>query len=131
MLKATVVDTPKGRVVIMDSITKVTPDDAGQHVVSASHGGASSGEFALEVPLGSVFFNDAGVGKDNAGIAALDMLQKRGVAAAAVAHTSGRIGDSMDMWENGVLSHVNAVGKAAGLAPGARVRTVLTQLVSR
>jgi len=35
------------------------------------------------------------------------------------------------MWENGVLSHVNAVGKAAGLAPGARVRTVLTQLVSR
>jgi len=71
------------------------------------------------------------IGGGYAGIAALDMLQKRGVAAAAVAHTSGRIGDSMDMWENGVLSHVNAVGQAAGLAPGARVRTVLTQLVSR
>lgn len=36
-----------GSVVIMDSITKVTPADAGAIVVSASHGGASSGEFAL------------------------------------------------------------------------------------
>jgi hypothetical protein len=115
----------------MDSITKVTPEDNGAIIVCASHGGTSSGEFALEVPLKAVIFNDAGVGKDNAGIAALDMLQKRGVAGATVAHTSGRIGDSMDMWENGVLSHVNAVGRAAGLAPGARVRTVLTQLVSR
>src|SRR4051812_39653122 len=81
MLKATVVSSEKGRVVIMDSITKVTPDDAGAHVVSASHGGVSSGEFALEVPLSSVFFNDAGVGKEWAGIAALAMLEARGVAA--------------------------------------------------
>jgi hypothetical protein len=131
MFKAEVASSKAGRVIVMDSITQLTPDDAGSVVVAASHGGVSSGEFALAVALAAAFFNDAGVGKDNAGIAALDMLQKRGVAAAAVAHTSGRIGDSMDMWENGVLSHVNAVGKAAGLAPGARVRTVLTQLVSR
>src|ERR1700730_2574166 len=61
MLKSTVVNTERGRVIIMDSITKVTPDDAGANVVSASHGGVSSGEFALAVPLSSVFFNDAGV----------------------------------------------------------------------
>jgi hypothetical protein len=47
-------------------------------------------------------------------------------AAAAVAHTSGRIGDSLDMWEHGVLSHVNAAGRAAGLVPGAAVRSALT-----
>lgn len=131
MLKTEVAKGKTGRVIIMDSITKVTPDDEGAVVVCASHGGTSSGEFALEVPLKAVIFNDAGVGKDNAGIAALEMLQKRGVAAAAVAHTSGRIGDSKDMWENGVLSHVNAAGRAAGLAPGANVRAVLTELVSR
>src|SRR5512134_318771 len=130
MLKQEVAKGAGGRVILMDSITKVTPDDAGAIVVCASHGGTSSGEFALEVPLKAVIFNDAGVGKDNAGIAALDMLQKRGVAAATVAHTSGRIGDSLDMWENGVLSHVNDVGRAAGLAPGARVRSTLTGLVS-
>ena len=73
-------------------------DDAGALGVSASHGGASSGEFALEVPLGVVFFNDAGVGKDRASIAALDMLEAKRVAAGADAHTSSRIGYSHDMW---------------------------------
>src|SRR5512134_1759520 len=130
MLKQEVAKGAGGRVILMDSITKVTRDDAGAVVVCASHGGTSSGEFALEVPLKAVIFNDAGVGKDNAGIAAMAMLQARGVPGATVAHTSGRIGDSMDMWENGVLSHVNAVGRAAGLAPGARVRSTLTELVS-
>jgi hypothetical protein len=129
MLKKEVVKGSGGRVILMDSITKVTPEDAGAIVVCASHGGASSGEFALEVPLKVVIFNDAGVGKDNAGIVALDMLQKRGVAGAAVAHTSGRIGDSMDMWENGVLSHVNAVARNAGLEVGGKVRSTLTALV--
>ena len=130
MLKKEVATGNGGRVIVMDSITKVSPEDKGAIVVCASHGGSSSGEFALEVPLKAVIFNDAGVGKDSAGIAALDMLQQRGVAAATVAHTSGRIGDSLDMWENGVLSHVNATAKAAGLAPGANVRAALTKLVS-
>ena len=131
MLKKEVVKGRSGRVILMDSITKVTSEDEGSIVLCASHGGTSSGEFALEVPLKAVIFNDAGVGKDNAGIAALDMLQKRGVAAATIAHTSGRIGDSMDMWENGVLSHVNAVGRTAGLAVGAKVKSTLSELVSR
>jgi len=130
MLKQEIVKGTAGRVVLMDSITKVTPEDAGAIVVCASHGGTSSGEFALEVPLKAVIFNDAGVGKDNAGIAALDMLAARGVASATVAHTTGRIGDSLDMWENGVISHVNEVAASAGLATGARVNTVLTSLVA-
>jgi len=131
MLKKEVAKGRSGRVILMDSITKVTREDEGAIVLCASHGGTSSGEFALEVPLKAVIFNDAGVGKDNAGIAALDMLQRRGVAAATVAHTSGRIGDSMDMWENGVLSHVNAVGRSTGLAVGAKVKATLSELVSR
>lgn len=131
MLKKEVAKGKGGRVILMDSITKVTPEDKGAIVVCASHGGTSSGEFALEVPLKAVIFNDAGVGKDNAGIAALEMLQKRGIAAGTVAHTSGRIGDSMDMWQNGVLSHVNAAARKAGLATGAKLRDVLTELVSR
>jgi hypothetical protein len=131
MLKKEIAKTNAGRVILMDSITKVAPEDAGAVVVCASHGGTSSGEFALEVPLKAVIFNDAGVGKDNAGIAAMDMLQSKGVAGATVAHTSGRIGDSMDMWENGVLSHVNEAGRKLGLAVGAKVRQTLTELISR
>ena len=131
MLRTEIEKGKSGRVIIMDSITKVTPEDKGAIVVCASHGGASSGEFALEVPLKAVIFNDAGVGKDDAGILALEMLQARGVAGAAVAHTSARIGDSRDMWENGVISHVNAAARELGLAPGAKLRVALTELVSR
>lgn len=129
MLKKEVVHGPEGRVVIMDSITKVTPEDAGGLVVSASHGGASSGEFALEVPLKAVFFNDAGVGKDDAGIAALSMLQAGGVAGGAVSHTSARIGDAQDMWDHGVVSHVNGCARALGVLPGQLLKETLTRLV--
>ena len=130
MLKVQVEQGQRGRVIIMDSITKLTPEDAGAVVVSASHGGASSGEFALEVPLSVVFFNDAGVGKDNAGIAALEMLEARSVAAGTVAHTSARIGDSRDMWERGVISHVNPGARKLGLVPGRLLREALTHLVN-
>ncbi len=129
MLKQEVAIGPGGRVLIIDSITKVDPRDEGAIVVSASHGGVSSGEFALAVPLRAVFFNDAGVGKDEAGIAALAMLQARGVAAGTVSHTSARIGDAQDMWDHGVISHVNEAARAMGLAPGQGLQAVLRGLV--
>ena len=129
MLKAEVANGSSGRVIVMDSITKVTQQDAGAYVVSASHGGASSGEFALAVPLAAAFFNDAGVGKDHAGIAALAMLQERGVAAGTVSHTSARIGDAQDTWHYGVVSHVNEGARALGIALGQRLREALLRLV--
>ena len=129
MLKKEVAGGPGGRVLIMDSITKVVPEDAGTLVVSASHGGASSGEFALEVPLMAAFFNDAGVGKDDAGIAALAMLQQRGIAGGTVSHTSARIGDSQDTWDHGVVSHVNDKARVLGIVPGQPLKETLTRLV--
>jgi len=129
MLKKEAARGPGGRVLIMDSITKVAPEDEGTVVVSASHGGQSSGEFALEVPLKAAFFNDAGVGKDDAGIASLAMLERRGVAAGTVSHTSARIGDSQDMWDHGVISHVNAHARALGIVPGESLREALRRLV--
>ena len=129
MLKKEVARGPGGSVLVMDSITKIEPEDEGAVVVSASHGGASSGEFALEVPLKLVFFNDAGVGKDNAGIAALAMLQAHGVAGGTVAHTSARIGDAQDMWDCGVVSHVNQAARVLGLAPGHTLKQALQRLI--
>lgn len=129
MLKKEVARGKNGKVVLMDSITKVTSDDAGAVVVSASHGGVSSGEFALEIPLMTAFFNDAGVGKDNAGIAALAMLDARGVAGGTVSHLSARIGDSQDTWDNGVISHVNETARKLGLRVGDRLYEALTRLV--
>jgi hypothetical protein len=128
MLKTEVARGPAGRVVLVNSITQVEAEDA--VVVSASHGGTSSGEFALAVPLRLVFFNDAGVGKDGAGIAALAMLQARGIAAGAVAHTSARIGDAQDSWDCGVISHLNAAARGLGLEVGGPLAAALRRLVA-
>ena len=129
MVKQEVARGPGGRVLIMGSITQVDAQDEGAWVVSASHGGVSSGEFALEVPLQGAFFNDAGVGKDEAGIAALAMLQARGVAAATVSHRSARIGDCLDTWEHGVVSHANARALEWGILPGQSLREGLLRLL--
>ena len=128
MLKKTVLQRSQDRVVIMDSITKVTAEDTGAIVLSASHGGASSGEFALEVPLKLVLFNDAGVGKNDAGIAALAMLAARGVAGATISHTTGMIGDAQDMWDHGVVSHLNPQAAALGLVAGKDVKSQVSAL---
>jgi hypothetical protein len=128
MLKRVALHGPGGRVVLTDTITKVGADDAGALVVSGSHGGTSSGEFALVVPLALAVFNDAGIGKDEAGIAALAMLQARGVPACAVAHTSARIGEALDTWEHGIISRVNAAAQALGLREGLGLRGALEGL---
>lgn len=130
MLKQQVAHGPGGRVLVMDSIAQVAADDADAIVVAASHGGASSAHYALQVPLALVVFNDAGVGKDAAGIAGLKLLQERGVAAAAVSHSSARIGDAQDMWDHGQISHVNAAARRWGLVPGAALRDALTKRVN-
>ena len=129
MQKSTIARGPGGRVVLTDTITSVDADDAGAIVVAASHGGVSSAGFALALPLAAAFFNDAGVGKDDAGIAALAMPRACSIAAGAVAHTSCRIGDADDMWRNGIVAHVNAAAAALGVRPGERLRDALTRIV--
>lgn len=130
MLKTTIAQTQKGKIILMDSITKLEPGDEGSIVLSASHGGASSGEFALVMPLQLVLFNDAGIGRDNAGIAALDMLEERGVGGAAISHISGRIGDAKDMWEHGVISAVNPRAESYGISVGDKVADRLLTLIA-
>jgi hypothetical protein len=113
------------RLLLLDSITQLEPTDAGAYVVAGSHGGASSGEVACGLPLAAVVFNDAGIGKDEAGVVALGMLQRRGVPALAVAHTSARIGDALDAWEHGVVSRLNEAARAQGWGVGETLQAAL------
>ncbi|MGF1476880.1 MAG: hypothetical protein ACFB6S_15110 [Geminicoccaceae bacterium] len=125
MLKAQVGTIGGRRIIAMDSITKLNAEDEGAIIVAASHGGSSAAEVAASVPLHMVFFNDAGVGKDRAGIVGLSILQEQRLAAGTVSHESACIGDGMDMWEHGVLSHVNAAGLMLGIRPGMALRNAL------
>ncbi len=108
---------------LIDSITEISTAMAGGVVVSGSHGGRSAAGFALDVlprPY-AVFFNDAGIGKQGAGIVALDSLEKAGVVAASYSHESACIGDAKDGFTCGLISSVNALGRAAGIQTGQSV----------
>ncbi len=116
---------------LLDSVTRVAAEHAGHVVVTGSHGGASVVPYARAVPALLYVFNDAGVGKDRAGIAALDRLQADGIAACAVAHTSARIGEAQDAWDSGVVSAVNASAAALGLRVGDLLKEAAGALVAR
>jgi hypothetical protein len=110
------------RVVLMDSISLIGPEDTDSIIVCGSHGGLISGAFASMHPPRLVVFNDAGGGKSDAGHASLAMLDGKGIASATVSHESARIGDAEDSWLNGVLSAVGDAARAFGLRPGQGVR---------
>jgi hypothetical protein len=107
---------------LVDSITELNASDAGCIAISGSHGGASSARYAIAArPLLSVF-NDAGVGKDQAGIEALKLMQDQGLAACSVAHDSACIGHARSSLEEGIVNHANAAALALGIRPGAPLR---------
>ena len=109
---------------VVDSITQLGATDAGCIAVSGSHGGISSARYAIAArPLLSIF-NDAGVGRDEAGIAALAMLQVEGLAGCTVAHSSARIGDADSTLADGIISHLNAL--ALGLHEGQPCSTAVS-----
>lgn len=113
---------------VVDSITELRPQDAGCIAVSGSHGGISSAQYALAArPLLAVF-NDAGVGKDAAGLAALEFLQGHGIAACTVAHHSARIGEAHSTLDEGIVSHANRLALALGALPGRACRALVEGL---
>jgi hypothetical protein len=77
---------------VVDSITKLGEEFRGAVLVAGSHGGRYCGYLTALAGLRGVILNDAGVGKDNAGIGALPYLEALGVPAAVISHQSARIG---------------------------------------
>lgn len=110
------IDAPP--LVLLDSVTQVEPGHAGRLVVTGSHGGASVVPYSCAVRAWLYVLNDAGVGKDGAGIAALELLQAQGIAAVTVSHDSARIGEAADAWAHGVVSQANAAAVEMGVRVG-------------
>lgn len=109
-------------IIVADSITRIGQEAAGAVVVNASHGGVYATYLAAKLGAVAAIFNDAGVGRDRAGIGGLDYLQQFGMPAATVGHGSARIGDGADMMASGVITFANALAAALGVAPGQSCR---------
>jgi hypothetical protein len=123
----------KPRIVCIDSASLVKEEDAGQIVVTGSHGGLIGGRRskAFNVKPLLAVFNDAGGGIDRAGIGRLDPLDEMGIAAATAAHTSARIGDSRSTYQEGIISHANQRAKELGASRGASVKRFVQELARK
>ena len=115
-------------VLIADSITRVGTDAAGAVVVNGSHGGIYAAYVAAKLGVAAAVFNDAGVGRDEAGVAGLDYLTSLGIAAAAVGHDTARIGDGEDMMARGRITRANAEAMALRCRPGLACRDAVAFL---
>ncbi len=103
---------------LVDSITELGAHDQGCIAVSGSHGGVSSAKYAHAArPLLSVF-NDAGSGKDNAGLVALAFLQACDLAACTVSHHSAHIGSASSTLAHGLINHTNTCAADLGILVG-------------
>jgi hypothetical protein len=115
-------------IVTADSITRIDGEAAGAVVVNGSHGGVYAAYLAAKLGVAGAIFNDAGVGRDNAGIAGLDYLAGLGIPAGAVGHMTARIGDGADMLARGTVTHANALALALGCSPGLACRDAAAAL---
>jgi hypothetical protein len=93
-------------------------DVAGKVLAAGSHGGVIAAWYGAKAGVHALVLNDAGVGKDRAGIAGLVYLEEIGMAAAAVDCMSARIGDGADMLVRGVVSHANVYAALCGVVAG-------------
>ncbi len=116
--------------VILDSVTKLAPEHAGAVAVCASHAGLYAAWCAARAGVRAVVLNDAGIGKDEAGVAGLAWLDALGLPAAAIDHDRSRIGDGRDAWARGVVSRVNGTAAALGVEPGQRTPEAVERLAA-
>jgi hypothetical protein len=115
---------------VFDSVTHATLAHRGRAAFCASHGGRYAGYYAAKMGLGAVVLNDAGIGRDQAGLAGIVLLERLRVPAATVAHTSARIGSGEHGLRHGQLSAVNGPAASLGLAIGMSAHEAMMRLVA-
>ena len=115
-------------VLTADSITRIEAEAAGAVVVNGSHGGIYAAYLAAKLRVAAAIFNDAGVGRDRAGIAGLDYLANLGIPAATIGHDTARIGDGADTIARGVLTHANPPAVALGCHPSMACRDAAVRM---
>jgi hypothetical protein len=105
-----------------DSVTELDARHRGAVLVAGSHGGRIAAYYASRAGVHAVILNDAGIGKEEAGVAGIAALEGVGMAAAAADCATARIGDGADALARGVVSRVNRLAAACGVVPGMPVR---------
>jgi len=106
------------KIVVADSVTAVNDENKGDVLVCGSHCGANVGQIAVAGSISAMIGNDAGMGRNDAGISGFDICDTHGIPVAAVASMSAMIGSGMSTYEEGTISAVNVKAAKLGVSKG-------------
>lgn len=109
-------------ILVFDSVTKLPSEADGAVVIGGSHAAVYAAYMSARFGCRAAIHHDAGIGKDEAGVGGLAYADRLGMAMAAVATASARIGDGADLQARGIISRANRLATACGVAPGMPVR---------
>lgn len=108
----------KFRIIVTNTAGTYDENNKNDVVIDGSHFGVNSAKMAVDSNVQGRIGNDAGIGKNNAGIAGLNLLEKAGIPGAAVSSMSAKIGIGMSTWDTGKISTVNNSAKKIGVKVG-------------
>ena len=119
------------KVLALDAAPMLTAKDAGAIAITGSHAALFRGQpdNVIGPQLLAVFFNDAGVGLDQAGITRLPTLDERHMAAATVSAASAPIGDARAGYNEGIISHLNKTALAMGGGVGQPLKAFVDHIL--
>lgn len=103
---------------ILDSVAYAGESNKQHIIVCGSHGGESAAKHLLDFSPSGAIFNDAGIGKNSAGISGLSLFEESGIPAAAVDAFSAEIGNGKETYEEGVISTLNNAASRCGVQIG-------------
>ena len=129
--RTVVLEGPDGRAVVCtDSIAFGTDDDRDRNVLcTAGHTGRSAVPYLRRVRPWGFICSDGGRGRNDSGIAGLEIVAADGLAGATVDARTARMGDGRSTYEDGVISAVNGPGQARGVEIGVRARDAAERLL--
>jgi hypothetical protein len=130
-LQRLLLQTPRGRVMAMDSAYHVSADNAGDVVVNASYCGVLPARFiARHRPRGAIGV-DCAVGPAGASIAGLWYLEALNVPAAVADVDTVHLGDGVDLYDHGVISFANRPAADCGVVAGMTVEEAAALMLDR
>ena len=117
-------------VIVIDGVTELPPEANGGVVVGGSNATAYAAYFSAKAGARAAIHHDCGIGRDEAGVRGLPWADQHGMAMAAVAADSARVGDAADMLKRGIISRANKLAAACGVENGQTVAQALERLKS-
>ena len=117
-------------IMVFDGVAKLPPEANGAVVVGGSNGAIQAAYISAKAGVRAAIHHDCGIGRDEAGISGLLWAEQHGMAMAAVATNSARVGDGADMLQRGIISRVNRLAAKCGVENGQTVVQAVVLLKS-